>query len=219
MCMKKFFLPLLLLWPAFLWAADASSQEEEPFIEGIHYERIVPAQPGGTGGTVEVKELFWYGCPHCYAFEPKLLGWLADKPDYVEFSRVPAIFSNPRWQLHARAFYATKVLGALDKMHPVIFHAIHNEKQRLNSEDKLAELFSEHGISEEDFRAAFDSFAVQSGVSRAADLTKRYGIDGVPTMVVNGKYRVDGPMAGTYDKLIEIVTYLSEKEHAQAVGQ
>jgi len=211
---RALFLPLLLVWPALSWAAEAPT-----FDEGIDYELIVPAQPGGSGGTVEVSEMFWYGCPHCYSFEPKVQKWLASKPDYVEFRRVPAIFSNPRWRLHARAFYAADVLDVTDAMHPVIFHAIHEQQKRLDSVEKLVDIFGEHGVSEEDFREAFDSFAVQSGVSRSADLTKRYGIDGVPTMVVNGKYRIDGPMAGSYDKLIETVNFLAEKEHKASIGQ
>lgn len=215
--MKTLFFPLVLLLSMLLSVAQAA--QDEPFAEGIDYERIVPAQPGGSGGTVEVTELFWYGCPHCYVFEPKVKAWLDDKPDYVEFKRLPAIFTNPRWELHARAFYAAEVLNVFDKMHAAIFHAIHEEKERLASKDDLAKLFAEHGISEAEFNSAFDSFAVQSGVRRAADLTKRYGIDGVPTMVVNGKYRVDGPIAGTYDRLIEIVNFLARKERAEAAGQ
>lgn len=218
MRIKSLFLPLLLLWPLFASAAEPD-QMDEPFIEGIDYELIVPAQPGGTDGTVEVKELFWYGCPHCYTFEPKVQAWLANKPDYAEFSRLPAIFSNPRWELHARMFYAAEVLGVFDKMHPIMFHVIHNKHEQLDSEDKIAKLFAEHGIPEDKFREAFASFAVQSDIRRAADLTQRYGISGVPTIVVNGKYRVDGPIAGTYDRLIEILNYLVQKEHAQAAGQ
>lgn len=217
MRMKTFFLSLLLLLSMPLSIAQAA--EDDSFAEGIDYELIVPAQPGGSGGTVEVTELFWYGCPHCYVFEPTVRDWLADKPDYVEFTRLPAIFTSPRWELHARAFYTAEVLGVFDKMHPVIFHTLHEKKQRLDSKGDLAELFAEHGVSEEEFNGAFDSFAVQSGVRRAADLTKRYGIDGVPTMVVNGKYRVDGPIAGTYDRLIKIVNFLISKERAEAAGQ
>lgn len=216
--MKTLFFSLLLLI-SMPFAVAQAAQDEESFAEGIDYELIVPAQPGGSDGSVEVTELFWYGCPHCYAFEPNVRDWLADKPDYVEFSRLPAIFTSPRWELHARAFYTAKVLDVFDKMHAVIFHAIHEEKERLDSKADLAELFAENGVSKEEFNSAFDSFAVQSSIRRAADLTKRYGIDGVPTMVVNGKYRVDGPIAGTYDRLIEIVNFLVEKEHAEAAGQ
>jgi thiol:disulfide interchange protein DsbA len=218
MRMKSLFLPLLLVLPLLACAAE-TDQKDEPFSEGIDYELVVPPQPGGSDGTVEVKELFWYGCPHCYHFEPKVKAWLADKPDYVEFSRVPAIFTNPSWKLHAQAFYTAEVLGVLEKMHPIIFNAIHQKHQRLKSEDELAKLFAENGIPEDKFREAFNSFAVQSDVRRAADLTQRYGISGVPTMVVNGKYRVDGPIAGTYDRLIKIVNYLAKKEHEQASGQ
>jgi len=218
MRMKTLFLPLLLVWPLLLSAAEAA-QDDQRFDEGIDYERVVPAQPGGSGGTVEVTELFWYGCPHCYAFEPELRAWLAEKPDYVEFTRVPAIFKSPRWKLHARAYYSAQALDVLDKVHPVIFHTIHEQNERLESVDALADLFASEGVSEEDFRGAMDSFAVQSGVSRAADLTRRYGIDGVPAMVVNGKYRVGASMAASHERLIDIVEFLVEKEHAKAAGR
>jgi thiol:disulfide interchange protein DsbA len=180
--------------------------------QGQDYARVVPPQPAGGDGKVEVLELFWYGCSHCYQFEPYIKDWLKRKPDYVEYVRLPAIFGSPAWRLHATAFYTAQVLGVGEKIHEPLFDAIHKHKRRLKTEDQLMEFFVEHGVSEEDFKKTFKSFAVQAKVRRAADLTRRYGAEGVPTMIVNGKYRVDGPMAKNYGNLLKIVDQLAEQE-------
>ena len=180
--------------------------------QGLDYARVVPPQPAGGDGKVEVLELFWYGCSHCYQFEPYIKDWLKKKPDYVEYVRLPAIFGSPAWRLHATAFYTAQVLGVGEKIHEPFFDAIHKYKRRLKTEGQLMEFFAEHGVSNDDFKKTFKSFAVQAKVRRAADLTRRYGAEGVPTVIVNGKYRVDGPMAKNYDNLLKIVDQLAEQE-------
>ncbi|KPK40193.1 MAG: hypothetical protein AMJ69_03285 [Gammaproteobacteria bacterium SG8_47] len=183
--------------------------------EGVQYQKVIPPQPTSTADKVEVVELFWYGCPHCFQFEPELRKWLETKPANVELVRMPAVF-NPRWRLHAQAFYAAEVLGAMDKMHDALFEALHVKKRRLNDEAQLQEFFVEHGVSAEDFKNAFNSFAVYSKVRRAEDLTRRYGISGVPAMVVNGKYRTDGPMANGHTGMLRVVDYLIDRETGAA---
>ncbi len=183
--------------------------------EGIEYKRISPAQPTITKNKIEVVELFWYGCPHCFHFEPDLKKWLAKKPDNVVFYRVPAIF-NPAWALHARAFYSAKSLGLFDngktEFHEALFNEIHKRKKRLSNKKALQAFFARFGISAEDFNNTFESFAVNTKVNRAAALSKRYQLDGVPTLIVNGKYRTDGPMAGGRKGMIKVLDFLIKKE-------
>jgi len=179
---------------------------------GEDYKLITPPLPTEGNGKVEVVELFWYGCPHCYQFEPMLEGWLENKPANVDFIRIPAIFNNPAWKVHAQAFYTAEVLGVLDKFHKPFFDAIHKQRERLRDRASIRKFFERIDVDGKTFDETFDSFAVQAKVRRAADLTRKYGIDGVPSIVVNGKYRTDGPMAGSYERLLQIVNELIARE-------
>ncbi|SCZ64588.1 thiol:disulfide interchange protein DsbA/DsbL [Thiohalomonas denitrificans] len=187
----------------------APAGAEEDYAAGIDYERVSPPMTTKEPGKVEVHEFFWYGCPHCYRFEPHLQQWLEQKPDNVEFTRVPAIFNNPDWELHARAYYTAELLGALDRVHDPLFDAIHNQRKRLNTRDALRDFFAARGVEPDTFNKTFNSFAVESKIRRARDLTKRSGIDGVPAMVVDGEYRVSASQAASYKRLIGITDYLA----------
>jgi thiol:disulfide interchange protein DsbA len=183
--------------------------------EGIEYKTISPRVANQVEDKkIEVVELFWYGCPHCFHFEPSLLKWLKQKPKDVNFVRVPAVF-NPTWGLHARAYYTAEVLGILDKIHEPLFNAIHLKKQKMATANELADFFAAHGIEKETFYETFNSFAVDAKVRRATDLTHRYGIDGVPSLIVNGKYRTSGSMAGGQQKMLQVVDYLIKQERAK----
>lgn len=186
--------------------------------EGIEYKLVSPPQPTITKNNIEVIEFFWYGCPHCYNFEPKLNAWLDNKPSNVTFIRIPAIF-NPTWALHARAFYSAQSLGIMEKrnaenetFHTALFHEIHKKKKHLHTKNDIQAFFARFGISKEDFNNTFDSFAVNTKVGRAETLSKRYKLDGVPTLIVNGKYRTDGPMGGGHEGMLKVLDYLIEKE-------
>jgi len=164
--------------------------------EGVNYQLIQPAQPPmKSGGKIEVIEMFWYGCPHCHRFQAHLDRWLKTQPDNVEFIRIPVIFREDKvWTIHARAFFTAQALGKLEEIHKPLFNAIHNEKRNLDTEKSLMEFFAEHGVSNDDFRSAFKSFSVNSKVRRADKFANKYGIQGTPTVVVNGKYRIDNGM-------------------------
>ena len=183
--------------------------------EGIEYKLVSPPQPTITKKKVEVVELFWYGCPHCYRLEPHMKEWLAKKPDNVVFYRIPAVF-NMAWGLHARAFYTAKSLGLFDngktEFHDAFFKEIHENKKRLNKQKSIEAFFAKFGVSSEDFNNAFFSFSVNNKVNRAAVLSKRYQAEGVPTIIVNGKYRTDGPMGNGHKGMLKIVDYLIKKE-------
>lgn len=204
---RRLFLGLMLILPALAMAVSA-----QEYTAGEDYSLITPAQPGGSDGKVQVVELFWYGCPHCYEFEPMLRDWEKNKPGNVEFIKLPAIFNNPRWQLHAGAFYTAEVLGVMDKFHTPFFDAIHAGNRQMGSKEDVREFFAGIGVDAKTFDETFDSFAVQTKVRRAADLTRKYGISGVPAMVVNGKYVADGPKAKSYENMLNIVNALVKKE-------
>ncbi|CAN5891371.1 thiol:disulfide interchange protein DsbA/DsbL [soil metagenome] len=180
---------------------------------GKHYEEIVPAQPVATDGKIEVIEVFWYGCSHCYDFEPYINAWAASKAPDVEFRRIPAAF-NKTWRVHAKAYYAAEALGVVDKIHAPFFKALHESKRRLDDEASLAEFFAENGVSKEAFTEAFSSFAVDAKVQQALQSVKQYGIDGVPKVVINGKFRTPGEVGTSFSEMPKVIEFLIDKERA-----
>ena len=191
-----------LLLPAPLWAID----------EGIDYAVLQPAQPTETGDQVEVLEVFWYGCPHCWHLEPVLNDWLATKPAGVAFRRMPG--TGPRWEPHARAYYAAESLGKLEAFHEPLFRAMQVQKRRILTEDDLVKFAGEVGIDPDEFRAAYNSFYVETRVRKAEEMSRRYGIDGVPALIINGKYRTSPSQTGTQDRLVEVLNTLVGREIA-----
>lgn len=175
------------------------------------YETLVPAQPVQNTDKVEVIEFFWYGCPHCYHLEPALSAWLKTKPANVEFIRQPAVFSE-LWGKHAKAFFTAEALGVLEKVHADFFDSIQNKKQQLTKEEDLAKFFVEHGVKEDEFHAAYNSFAVDAKMRQAEGMGARYGITGVPALIVNGKYRVTGPSAKSPENIVPVLNQLIQQE-------
>lgn len=162
---------------------------------------------------VEVVELFWYGCSHCYHFEPMLEEWQSKAQDDVDFWRSPAMWRDVMVE-HAKAFYVAKTLGILDKMHTPLFEALKANPKKLASEQELADFFAEHDVDEEKFKKAYNSFSVSSGVRLADSRARSYKITGTPEIVVNGKYRVDARMAGGQQQMLDIADFLIAKERA-----
>ncbi len=192
--------------------ADAADAR---FKEGTHYRTLPMAQPTTTPpGKVEVVEVFWYGCPHCYSLEPYIKAWKAnDMPADAELVRMPAAL-NRGWQVHARVFYTAEALGVLDEVHEDLFREIHGKGKRLDTEESLVEFFGRYGVSEQDFLDAFNSFAVQNKLRQSDNRVRRYRITGVPAIVVNGKYVTGADLAGGETQLFEVVNYLVEKERS-----
>ncbi|MFN2339087.1 MAG: thiol:disulfide interchange protein DsbA/DsbL [Gammaproteobacteria bacterium] len=186
----------------------------QDYDEGIDYQRISPPQPTASADKVEVVELFWYGCPHCHQLEPLLHEWLEKQPDHVEFVRLPALL-NPNWELLTRAYITADLLGVVDDVHADLFDRIHVKRDRsLHSEDGLAAFFAEHGVEEQKFRETFHSFATMTRVNQSRLMSRRYGVNGVPTIIVNGKYRANASMAGgTHEGMLRVVDHLIEKEY------
>jgi protein dithiol oxidoreductase (disulfide-forming) len=190
--------------------APTSSQ----FKEGVNYRKVVPGQPTSVApDKVEVIEVFWYGCGHCFALDPAIESWRGKtKPAYVEFARVPAMW-NEATRMHARVFYTAELLGKLDALHPLIFREIHVNGNPLNTVDKVSAFFKLQGVSAEDFNKAFSSFAVESKLQRADFLNRRYRVQSVPMVVVNGKYTTDVGEAGGEPQLFSLINELAAHEH------
>lgn len=183
----------------------------DEYEEGVHYERIVPAQPTSTVNKVEVLEIFWYGCPHCFRFEPYVERWLKKMPAEAQFVRLPGVF-RPSWEVGARAYYTAELLGVFEKVHKPLFNALHLQKRKLNTEDAMRDFFAEQGVDKKEFIKTYKSFAVETRLRRAKTMTSRYGIDGVPAVIVNGKYRLSAKSAGSNAEMLKVINFLVKKE-------
>ncbi len=197
---------LLLLVTVSARAAD--------FQEGVHYQRLPVPVETEDASKVEVVELFSYACIHCKNFDPTLEAWRSEQADDVLFRRVPAIF-NETWELLAQAFYAAEVLGIGEKVHQPIFRALHDRGVNLANPSLMAELFQEVGeVAPEEFTQVFNSFSVRSRVQQADAHGRAYRVTGVPALIVDGVYRIDGKMAGNNTKMLEIVDFLIAERRA-----
>ena len=203
-----------LAWVAL--APPAAAQSAGLDIEG-RYEVLQPPQQTETGNRIEVVDVFWYGCPHCYTFLPMMEAYDLVKPEYVEIRRLPAIFRES-WEAHARAFYAAALLGVVDSTHRPLFEEIHEQRNPTDHKEALAAFFERQGVDRGTFGQTYDSFAVESLVRKSLLMQQRYGITGTPSVVVNGKYRVTGRLAGSYDNVIPVVMALVEMEREAQRG-
>ena len=200
--------------PTLRLANATSTPATEHFKEGTNYRKVVPAQPTNVApGKVEVVEFFWYGCGHCFKLDPAIEAWRGKgKPQYVEFVRVPAMW-NDTLRMHARLFYTAEALGKLDALHSTIFREIHVNNDPLNTVELMTAFFKKQGVSADEFQKAFASFAVESKLQRADFLNRRYQINSVPQLAVNGKYVTDEGLAGGEPELFQVVQELAAHEH------
>jgi protein dithiol oxidoreductase (disulfide-forming) len=206
----KLMLVLALVIPGVVVAEPAQPQ----FVEGKHYQ-ILPF-PVRTRDTqkIEVVELFWYGCPHCYRFDPLVKNWQKTLPEDVDFWMSPAVFGKD-WQIHAQAFYAADVLGVLDKVHQPLFDTLARDRKPINTEADMVKFMGQQGVDADAFKKSYNSFGVRSKVEQATARARSYRATGVPAMVVNGKYRIDAGSAGSLEEMIRVVDYLVAKERAE----
>lgn len=178
---------------------------------GNGYTVISPALNTGFSDKVEVLEYFWFGCPHCFAFEPSINEWAANKPDYVEFVReAPPL--NPAWEPHSRAFYAAEVMGVTEQFFEPMFNGIHVERRALRSPDQIAKFAGELGIDADKYRKTMDSFAVNTRINQAMQKAAASGITGVPSVVINGKYLTGGSLAGSHEGIIRVINERAAEE-------
>lgn len=199
----------------FVYAEDGHNHPEiSNFIEGKHYHRITPAVPTNVEeGKVEVMEIFWYGCPHCFEFEPFITAWKEAMPAEASFDRMPAVL-NRGWAAHARAYYALETMGELERIHPIFFEAIHTQGRRLRDVESMARFLSQHDIDAEKFKSAYDSMYVETKIKRSDQIVRQYGASSVPQVIINGKYRTSARDAGGFENVMRVVDMLISKEAA-----
>lgn len=206
---RRFFLSSLAASSAATISPNVFSATEFELTEGVQYKKL--SKPVDTNGKKTVVEVFGYTCPHCYNLEPSIHKWLKTKPSDVAFERMPVVFNHPNWIYMARVFFAAKRLGVLDKAHTEFFHAIHRDKTDVYTPEALGKFFNRFGVAEKDFIAMFESFVVDGDVKRAAKLTRQYQVEGVPAVVVNGKFLTDVPMAKGKQEMWSVVNRLTQK--------
>ena len=177
---------------------------------GIHYFQLAAPQAVQTGDQIEVLELFWYGCPHCFKLEPVLEKWSKTKPKNSAHVRQPAILRDT-WAFHARVYFTFEALNLVEKLHGEFFDELHKRKNRIRTEKQLIPFLEIQGVPKDKFLEAFNSFAVDSKVRNASLMSKRYELTGVPTIVVDGKYRATASSAGSHEQLMELVNSLVAK--------
>jgi thiol:disulfide interchange protein DsbA len=190
----------------------AAAQAQGGPIEGKHYVRLNQPVPVSVGpGKIEVIEFFWYGCPHCHAFEPALDQWARQLPADVVFSRVPVAFSNAPFVAHQRIFYALDSLGLIATLHRKVFYAIHNDRMRLDQPAEISAFMAKNGVDAAKFMEAYGSFSIQAKLANANRLVDGYKIDGVPALGIHGRFYTSGTLAGTNEKALVVADVLVQK--------
>ncbi len=197
-------------------APAAYAQAGAP-VEGQHYVRLGSPIPVSlpAGKAVEVVEFFWYGCPHCFAFEPVLDNWVKKLPADVSFRRVPAGFTAT-YQLHQKLFYAMEEIGQLDALHGKVFNAIHVQNKRMNSETEVMAVMKSVGVDEAKLAAAMKSFGVNTKVNRAKQLSDGYKIDAVPALGVQGRFYTSVALSGGPDRAVAVADFLVQRARQKA---
>ena len=179
-------------------------------VQQARYTVLENPIPVTTGGNVEVRELFWYGCGHCFALEPFVNSWVESKADNSEFIKTPAIFSAS-WAFHGKAFYTMEALGVLEQANDAFFHQIHVSRKPINNLKSLVDFLAGYDKTEEDVTSAFNSFAVDTKLRNATNITKQSTATGVPAILVDGKYLTSVSQAGGQSELFAVIDELVMK--------
>ncbi|MCU9946317.1 thiol:disulfide interchange protein DsbA/DsbL [Pseudomonas solani] len=187
--------------------------QAEDIQAGKQYVELSSPVPISKPGKIEVVELFWYGCPHCYQFEPTLNAWTEKLPEDVNFVRIPAMFGGV-WNVHGQLFITLESMGVEHAVHKAVFDAIHKEGKKLSTPDEMAEFLAGQGVDKAAFIKAYNSFGVKSQMEKAKKLAMAYQISGVPTLIVNGKYRFDIGSSGGLEQATQVADFLIAKERA-----
>ena len=177
--------------------------------EGRYVQAPIPASVE-TGNKIEVREIFWYGCPHCYVLEPGLTRWLKKLPANAQFVRTPGT-ASPRWLIHGQAYYTFEALGITKKVHNAFFQAVQEQKAALNDEKGIADFAASHGIDRKKFSETFNSFGVRLKLDTAKQLNQDLNINSVPMIIVDGKYITSPELAHGEASLFEVLDQLISK--------
>ncbi|GAA0514985.1 thiol:disulfide interchange protein DsbA/DsbL [Pigmentiphaga sp. GD03639] len=200
----------LALAAGFVAALPGTAQAQQPR-EGTEYIRLQQPQATDSPGKVEVTEFFWYSCPHCNALEPSLEAWIKKLPPDVVVRRVPVRF-NAGMEPQQRLYYTLEALGKVDQLHRMVFTAIHEQRQPLNTANRIFDWAEKQGLDRAQFTAAYNSFGVQSKVQRATKLAEAYKIDGVPTLAINGRYLTSPSLTGSNLGALQVADFLIGRE-------
>ncbi len=178
-------------------------------VEGTHYVRLgQPLPVTAPAGKVDVVEFFWYGCPHCNAFEPMLEAWVKKLPEFASFRRVPVQFREEPFGTHQRIYFALEAMGQLEAMHRKVFAAIHNERMKLDKPAEIQAFMTKNGVDGAKFIEVMNSFGVQTKARQAKQLAESYRIDGVPALGIQGRFYTSGSLAGGQDKMLVVADFL-----------
>jgi len=212
--------------PVQLAQADTSTMSAMApvrYVEGTHYQRLTTPVPTVDRNKIEIAEVFWYGCSHCYVFESKIVPWKKSRKDDVIVVKSPAIWDNRSYKVndparyttpmanHARIYYTAKSLNALETITPAAFLALSKDHRGLRTQDEIADLFVDNGVAREDFERTFNSFGVTNAVRQAEARQGSYQVQGTPEVIVNGTYRVSAGMAGSQDGMLKVAEFLIDK--------
>lgn len=208
--MTKMLKTALLMMVVFSYGAQA---QDDTWQEGRHYTELSNPVPTTSNDKIEVAEVFWYGCPHCYTFKPLIEEWEANMAEDVRFELIPAALGRS-WEPHARAYYTVEALDKLDETHDALFEALARDRRQLETPEALADYLADYGVNEEEFIKTFNSFGVNAKMQQSQAKVRGARITGTPTMLVNGKYTVSASMTGSHENMIKVVDYLVEKERA-----
>ncbi len=208
---RQFSISLLGAGAAALALPGAAPAQGGP-VEGRHYIRLTqPVPVSAPPGKIEVIEFFWYGCPHCAAFEPALEIWVRQLPDDVAFRRVPVAFRPEPYVPHQRLFYALDSLGLVPSLQRKVFYAIHVERQRLDNPAEITAFATKNGVDPAKLMEAFNSFGTQARLKQADQLVDSYKIDGTPSIGVHGRFYTSGTLAGDNERSLLVTDFLLQK--------
>ena len=189
--------------------ANTALAQARQFKEGKDFRRLdKPVASDAPAGKIDVIEFFWYSCSHCNAFEPTLDAWIKTAPKDLNIRRMPVAF-NASFVPQQKLYYALEGMGKLDELHTRVFRAIHIEKQKLAKDDEIFAWIAKQGVDAAKFKDIYGSFSVSNQIRRASQLQDVYGVEGVPSMGVAGKYYTDGTMAGNMQAVLQVVDYLT----------
>lgn len=206
--MKKYIQHLSLLFLLVLIAPVGMSQDAfEQF-----YTQLKPVQPTQSGDKIEVVEIFWYGCPHCYTFEPYINKWKQTKPDDVAFRRMPGVLGRA-WIPHAKAYYVAEKLGVVEQLHEPLFTAIHKDRKRIFDDAQVRQFFLDKtDVNAADFDKAYSSKEIDIKVRQALSIQQKARITGVPSVIINGKYLTSPSKAKSNENLLKVIDHLVDTE-------
>lgn len=195
-------------------ALAKDSQSSPVYREGVHYHALPEPVTVAVPEQIEVVEVFWYGCGHCFNFEPLVLKWKKDLADDVNFVQIPAMWSRVM-ETHARAFYTAEQLGILEDVHQAVYNTLHINRKRLDSAEEVATLFADFGAEEEQVLDVFQSAAATAFLKQSDAKARAYQITGTPQLIVHGRYRIEASQAVPQSEMFKVVDFLVEKIRSQ----